>query len=158
MDPVVEQRARATELRVEGRRLSGIVIAYGDVSPSHRERFQPGSLRMADSVPLNLSHDQMRAVAWQPGGGLDLDDAEDALRMVVEVPPIPAGDAALELVRQGRATGLSIEFRAVKERREGGLRILEEAELRGIAIVTRPSYEASRVEARRAGRRLPLWL
>ena len=112
---------------------------------------------MADSVPLNLSHDAMRAVAWQPGGGLELADGDDALRMVAELPPIPAGDAALALVREGRANGLSIEFRAVRERREAGLRVVEEAELRGIAIVSRPSYEASRIEAR-AGRRLPLWL
>ena len=157
MGDLIEQRARPTELRVEGRRLSGIVLAYGDVSPSHRERFEPGSLRMAEAVHLDLHHDTMRAVAWLPNGGLELADAEDALRMTVDVPPIPAGDAALALVREGRATGLSIEFRAIKERRDAGLRILEQAELRGIAIVTRPSYEASRVEAR-AARRLPLWL
>ena len=133
------------------------MLVYGDVSPSHHERFEPGSLRMAEAIALNLAHDGMRAVAWQPGGGMSLDDAEDALRMTVAVPPIPAGDAALALVREGRASGLSIEFRAIKERRDAGLRILEAAELRGIAIVSHPSYTASRVEAR-AGRRFPLWL
>ena len=152
-----ERRDIATELRAEGRRLSGAVLVYGDVSPTHRERFEPGALRMADTVPLNIGHDAMRAVAWQPGGGLELADGEDALRMVAEIPAIPAGDAALAMVREGRAKGLSIEFRAVRERREAGLRVIEEAELRGVAIVSRPSYEQSRVEAR-SRRRLPLWL
>ena len=153
-----ERHLTGLELRAENRRLSGVVLSYADVSPSHRERFERGSLRMADAVPLNIGHDAMRAVAWQPGGGLELADAEDALRMVAEVPPIPAGDAALALVREGRATGLSIEFRAVRERREAGLRVVEEAELRGIAIVAAPSYEASRVEARRQRRRFEVWL
>ena len=35
----VERRPSATELRVEGRKLSGTVMRYGEVSPSHRERF-----------------------------------------------------------------------------------------------------------------------
>ena len=37
----MERRTFGTEVRAEGRRLSGVVLAYGDVSPSHRERFEP---------------------------------------------------------------------------------------------------------------------
>ena len=43
----VERREAGGEIRVEGRRLSGVVMKYGDISPSHRERFLPGSLRLA---------------------------------------------------------------------------------------------------------------
>ena len=68
----VERRAALGEIRVEGRRLSGVVMRYGEVSPSHKERFEPGSLRMADTVHLDLNHDRERAVAWHPGGGLEL--------------------------------------------------------------------------------------
>ena len=156
---MLERRSQRTELRIEGRRLSGVVLRYGDVSPTHRERFEPGALRFADSVPLNLSHDALRAAAWFPSGGLVLEDASDALRMVAELPPLPAADVALEQVRSGEYSGLSIEFRAEAERREGGLRIVEKAELRGIGLVRNPSYRQSRVEARRAaGRRLAPWL
>lgn len=152
-----ERRAiEGVELRVEGRRLSGIVMAYGDVSPSHRERFEPGSLRAAESVPLNLFHDAERAVAWHPGGGLELRSEADSLAMVAQLPPIPAADRALAEIRAGRIGGLSVEFRAVKERREAGLRVIEEATLSGIGIVRAPSYEASRVEAR--ARRRRIWL
>ena len=110
---------------------------------------------MAAAVHLDLHHDIERAVAWHPGGGLTLANGRDALTMRAELPPIPAADRALAEIRAGRVDGLSVEFRALKERREGGLRVIEDAELRGIGIVRAPSYGASRVEARRrSGRRL----
>ncbi len=151
---MMERRAGG-ELRAEGRRLSGVVMRYGDVSPSHRERFEPGSLRMAAAVHLDLHHDPERAVAWQPGGGLELRQEGKALTMRATLPPIPAADRALTEIRAGRATGLSVEFHAVRERREGGLRVIQEAVLNGIGIVRSPSYGGSRVEARaRSGRTL----
>ena len=151
----MERRNTGTELRAEGRRLSGVVLTFGEVSPSHRERFVPGSLRLAEAVHLDLHHDPERAIAWHPRGGLELRNEADALRMSAELPPIPAADRALAEVRAGRASGLSVEFRAVRETREAGLRVIEEAVLSGIGLVRAPSYEGSRVEARaRSGRTL----
>ena len=150
-----ERRPAATELRVEGRKLSGVVMNYGEVSPSHRERFEPGSLRMAESVHLDLHHDIERAVAWHPGGGLTLDNGRDALTMRAELPPIPAADRALDEIRSGAVRGLSVEFRPVKERRDADIRVIEDAVLTGIGIVRAPSYQQSSVEARRrSGRTL----
>ncbi|MDE0387832.1 MAG: HK97 family phage prohead protease [Rhodospirillales bacterium] len=136
------------EVRAEGRRLSGVVMAYGDVSPTHRERFEPGSLRLADAVHLDLHHDVMRAVAWHPGGGLELRHGRQALTMTATLPPIPAADRALEEVRAG-VNGLSVEFKTMRQRRDGDLRVIEDAVLSGIGIVRNPSYGASTVEARR---------
>lgn len=151
----MSERRAVGELRAEGRRLSGTVLRYGEVSPSHRERFEPGALRMAEAVPLNLFHDAERAVAWHPGGGLALENGREALTMRAELPPIPAADRALAEIRAGRVGGLSVEFRAERERREGGLRVIEAAELRGVGIVRSPSYGGSRVEARaKSGRTL----
>ena len=150
-----ERRPAATELRVEGRKLSGVVMNYGEVSPSHRERFEPGSLRMAESVHLDLHHDIERAVAWHPGGGLTLDNGRDALTMRAELPPIPAADRALDEIRSGAVRGLSVEFRPVKERRDADIRVIEDAVLTGIGIVRAASYKQSSVEARRrSGRTL----
>ncbi len=151
----VERRAAGGEIRVEGRRLSGIVMRYGDVSPSHRERFLPGSLRLADAVHLDLFHDIERAVAWHPGGGLTLQNGRNTLSMRAELTPIPAADRALDEVRSGKVGGLSVEFRAVKEHRDGDIRVIEEAILSGVGIVRAPSYLQSGVEARqRSGRTL----
>ena len=52
----IEHRA-GREFRVQGRTLSGVVMAYGNVSPGHRERFQPGAFGPAPSAPLNIQHD-----------------------------------------------------------------------------------------------------
>ena len=145
----VERRTAAVELRVEGRRLTGTVMNYGEISPSHRERFEPGSLRMAEAVHLDLDHDPERAVAWHPGGGLVIENGRDSMTMRAELPPIPAADRALDEIRAGKITGLSVEFRAVRERRDGDLRVIEDAVLSGVGIVRTPSYGAARVEARR---------
>ena len=145
----VERRSAAVEFRIEGRRLSGTVMRYGTISPSHRERFEPGSLRLAGAVHLDLDHDPERAVAWHPGGGLAIENGRDSMTMRAELPPIPAADRALADIRDGKVTGLSVEFRAVRERRDGDLRVIEEAVLSGIAIVRSPSYSNARVEARR---------
>ena len=150
-----ERRFAGFELRAEGRRLSGTVLRYGDVSPTHKERFAPGSIRLAEAIHLDLHHDVERAVAWHPGGGLALDNGRQALTMRAELPPIPAADRALAEIRAGRVNGLSVEFQAVQERREGEIRVIEDAVLAGIGIVARPSYGGSRVEARaRSGRTL----
>ena len=87
MEP--ERLALETEARVEGRRVSGDVMRFGEQSPTHRERFEPGSLLLADSVSFNLFHDAERSIAWHPGGGLSLESGEDALRMEAMLPPIP---------------------------------------------------------------------
>ena len=106
-----ERRYSGTEFRAEGRRLSGTVMRYGDISPSHRERFEPGSLRMAEAVHLDLHHDVERAVAWHPGGGLTLQNGRGELRMTAALPPIPAADRALAEIKAGRVDGLSVESR-----------------------------------------------
>lgn len=146
---MTDERRYTAEVRAEGRRLVGTVMRYGAISPSHRERFEPGSIRLAEAVHLDLHHDPERAVAWHPGGGLHLKNGSDSLTMRAELPPIPAADRALADIKAGRVGGLSVEFRALKERRDSGIRVIEAAELRGIGIVRSPSYESSRVEARR---------
>ena len=153
----IERRTAATEIRVEGRKLTGTVMRYGDVSPTHKERFEPGAFRLAETVILDVDHDRERAIAWTPGGGMELADGDNRLELAAELPPIPAADRALEEIKSG-ANGLSVEFRARKERRDGDIRVVEEAELIGVAVVASPSYELSRVEARRAKRRLKPWL
>ena len=129
--PEVERRAALGEIRVEGRKLTGTVIRYGEVSPSHKERFAPGSIRMAGAVHLDLNHDRERVVAYHPGGGLELSSGVRTLELVAELPPIPAADRALEEIRAGKVTGLSVEFRALKESRVDGVRVIEEAGIVG---------------------------
>ena len=67
------ERRYAGEIRVSGRTLSGPALVYGDIAPSHRERFLPGAFGDAVSgapVALNLQHDPERVIA-RNGDGTD---------------------------------------------------------------------------------------
>ena len=134
------------EFRVAGRTLSGVAMRYGDVSPDFRERFMPGAFGAVSTIPINLQHDGAIIVA--PDALLT--DSPRELRVRAE---LPAGSAALALVRRGALNGFSIEFRAQSERREAGVRVVERADLTGLALVDRGAYPGARAEVRaRSGR------
>ena len=140
-----EHRA-GCELRVSGRTLSGTVLRYGDLSPEHRERFAPGAFAPVPAVPLNLQHD--RTIVLMPAERYALIDSERALEVRAE---LPADSAALKLVRRGALNGFSVEFHSRSETRESGVRVIERAELVGVALVDEPSYPESAAEIRRRG-------
>ena len=104
------------ELRMEGRRLSGVVMRYGDTAPlkraalhrggtAQRETFAPGALYPAEAVSLNIDHLPLVSLAYHPGGGLQLHPGEDAFTFDAILPPIPASDVALREYRAGRLSG-----------------------------------------------------
>ena len=152
---MTQTERRVVELRADpdGRRLSGVVMPYGEVSPSFRERFEPGAFPGADraDVVLNVQHERGRALARTGGGGLVLTDGPDALRMAASLPQTREADDVLSLVRAGVLRGLSVEFRAIDEADEGGVRVIRRAELSGLAVVDRAAYEGAAVAARNAG-------
>ena len=145
---------RFCELRAEAaeRVLSGTAIRYGDVAtlPWGRERFEAGAfdVRAADVI-LNSMHDRASPLA-RTGGGLMLTDSATALEIRAELPETRAANDVLELVRAKVLRGLSIEFNAKRERMLGGVRVIERAELRGVAVVDNPAYPGSVITAMRA--------
>ena len=99
---ITERRAAAVELRVDGRKLSGVVMAYGEVSQSHRERFEPGSLRLADVVHLDLHHDPRTRHSLVARRRTRRSETRKApFYLPPDLPPIPAADRALDEVRTG---------------------------------------------------------
>lgn len=152
----MERVTVASEVRAEGRTLEGTVMRFGDYSPGHRERFLPGSLVRHGDTWLDLEHDVSRVIAWEGGGGLSFEETADALTMRAVLPRIPLADLALADIRSGKRTGLSVEFDALRERREAqtGVRLLELAKLAGIGLVSAPSFNASRVELRAGPKRI----
>ena len=143
-----EHRA-GCEFRVVGRTLSGTAMRYGDISPDFNERFVPGAFGEVRGVDLNLQHDPAVVVAR----GVSLTDTAVALRVSAT---LPEGSAALALVRRRALNAFSIEFRATAERRDAaGVRVVERAELTGLALVDRGAFPASLAEVRaRSGRRM----
>ena len=147
---------RYVELRADdtGRTLRGVAVTYGDVAKvaGLEERIQPGAL---GDVILNASHDRAAPLARTGGAGLELSDTAERLAFAATLPETRAADDVLTLVRTGVMRGASIEMRVSAQRFEGGVRVIERAQLGGIAIVDSPAYPASEIEARRAARPAP---
>ena len=142
----MEAETRAgLEFRVSGRTLSGVVLRYGDVAPEHRERFLPGALAPVPDVPMNVQHHKGLVVL--EAGSFALTDSERMLEVRAE---LPEGSAAIQLVRRGALRGFSLEFHALEERSEAGIRVIERAELVGVALCDQPAYPASKAEVRAA--------
>ena len=140
-------------MAVSGRRLRGVVVAYGDTAMTRAgpERFEPGAfgdVAELDTV-LNVQHTAAIPIARTGGSGLTLADSPDALAFEAVLPNTRAADDALELVRTGVLRGASMEFLAFEERNEAGVRVVTRAALPGLGLVDRPAFPASTVEARR---------
>ena len=146
-----ERTVRPLELRTDGRRLSGTVLRYGSVSPAHQERFEPGSFDLSGGPPryLDYRHNRFQVLVHE-GAGLELRDTPEALTMIANLPALPLADVALSEIAAGRLSGLSIEYKPVRERQEGNLNVVEKAILRGIGLVESPSFRDSRVELRQS--------
>ena len=82
------------------------------------------------------------------GSGLTLLDTKQALEVRAELPNTREADDVLQLVETRVYRGLSIEFKATRERMVSGVRTIQAARLTGIAICDRPAYPQSAVEAR----------
>lgn len=144
---MIEHRL-AQEFRIAGRTLTGAAMVYGDTSPDFRERFLPGAFGEVRTIDVNLQHDPDLVAAR----GAMLTDGPRELRVRAE---LAEGSAALGLVRRGALNGFSIEFHARSERRESGVRVVERADLTGLALVDRGAYPAAKAEIRkRSGKRL----
>lgn len=139
------ERTAPLELRATGRTLTGEAIRYGERATDRPERFAPGAFQpIGDMVRLNLQHDPAIVLA-QTGDRLTVTDTPEALQVRATLKP----GAALTLLQRGALGGLSVEFRSLAERRDGGERIIERARLEDIGLVDVPSY-AGRLELRRS--------
>ncbi len=146
---------RAFEFRRNRRRLQGTAIRYGSVArtPLGPERFEPGAFGDVQAIDaiLNVQHDRRKPLVRTDGGGLTLADSATALTIRAELPRTQESDDALTLVRNRVLRGLSIEFKALRERVENGIRVISRAALIGIGLVDRPAYQDSLVEIRQDG-------
>ena len=152
---MTETEFRAFVFRQDGRRLQGTAIRYGDVArtPLGPERFERGAFGDVQAVDaiLNIQHDRRKPLVRTDGGGLTLTDSATALTIRAELPNTQESNDALELVRMRVLRGLSIEFEALRERVENGIRVISRAALIGIGLVDRPAYRDSLVEIRQDG-------
>ena len=159
---------RYIEIRADddGRTLRGVAVEYGDTAklPFGEERIEAGAFGALGDVILNAYHDRAAPLARTGGAGLTLADSAERLAFAADLPETREADDVLTLVRRGVVRGASVEMRVTGQRFEGGVRVIERAQLSAIGIVDTPAYPASEIEARRAARPQPkpkgrrLWL
>ena len=135
--------------------LTGTLLTYGERASDRPEQFEAGALSWpADGVVLREQHDRK-----QPLARFTPTVEGNEVRVAIPLPDTQRSRDALTNVRAGVFRGLSVEFRAVSERYEAGVRVITAAALGGAGLVDDPSYKGSRVEVRdKRTRRRRVWL
>lgn len=162
-----ERRFHSFEFRAAGSSgspgtLAGVVMPYGvdtELAPGIRERFEAGAFGpdvAGLDVVANRQHQRGDALARTGGGGLVLADAPDALRATLELPDTQSGRDVATLASRGVLRGFSVEFAGARDAFVGGVRVVREARLIGLAVVDTPAYgdalASLRARAAEAGR------
>ena len=144
---------RADESRQSPGRLYGVIMKYNTRAQDRAELFEPGALKWDASLLLNRQHDRaspiMRVTPIVVG---------DEVRIDQPLLDSAAGRSAAVEIRGGLMTGLSIEFKSLRETVSGGIRRISSALLGGVGLVDSPSYSAASVEVRAKHKRRQIWL
>ena len=154
-------RAFAADLAVradrDGRTVSGIVVPFDTVArvsdggPAYDERFARGAFaktiaERGDRVKLLLQHDSSEPI----GRATLLREDTAGLYGEFRVSAVPAGEQALELVRDGVIDSFSVGFTPIKHSSDGRVTVRTEVRLREASLVTFGAYDGARVLALRA--------
>ena len=137
--------------------LRGVLMRYGEQAVDRRERFKQGALAWSPSgVILNRQHSSQEPImVVHPRVDGDQVSLEEPL------PDTQSGRDAASAIRSGAVTGLSVEFRSLRQTVQRGVRTIEEAILTGAGLVDAPGYQDATVEMRRrldAPHRTAPWL
>ena len=141
--------------------LSGVLMSYGTKAKDREEMFEMNALHWdAEGILIREQHNRqapiIRAFPYLEGR---------ELRISAPLLNTTRGRDVAEAMKGPNPlySGLSVEFRAEKESRRGGVRVISSAYLGGAGLVDSPSYQDSKVEVREdSGLTLPgvatLWL
>ena len=154
-------RSYAADLSIradgDGRTVAGIVVPFdtearvSDGGRPYDERFQRGAFaktiaERGDRVKLLMQHDSHEPI----GRATLLREDTAGLYGEFRVSAVPAGDQALELVRDGVIDSFSVGFAPVKHARDGDVTVRTEVALREASLVTFPAYDSARILSMRA--------
>ena len=147
----------AVELRASDAspgRLSGVLLTYGERAADRPELFEPGALAWpSNGIVLRRQHSRAAPIAR-----IVPEVRGDQVVLDAELPDTAAGRDAAAEIRGGLLAGLSVEFRATRERMAGGVRRIGHALLTGAGLVDSPAYAGSTVEVRQRTGRRRVWL
>ena len=143
---------RFSELIQKGKTIEGTALRYGEVATGapFPERFEPGAFSPIGDIPFTVQHDRSRIIARTGGGGLDIEDTTESLKIRAKLLETREAQDAHLMISNGLLRGLSIEFYAnFRESQDmNGVRVLSRAVLTTISAVDDPAYSGSEIEAR----------
>ena len=136
---------------VEGKpaRLTGVLMPYGEQAKDRAEVFERGALAWDEGgVVLRRQHNRQ-----QPILKFTPIERDGVLTVDAAIPSTAAGADCAAEIRSGLLTGLSVEFRSIREKFVGGVRRIAKAHLSGAGLVDSASYSGATVEARERKRK-----
>lgn len=131
----------------EDGRVSGLAASYGNVDEGG-DMIVPGAMSKAlagvTTLPMLMYHDQQKPIGvWDK-----LRETAKGLEVSGRFTLATAhGREAYELTKDGALTGLSIGYRATKERQDGAVRRLEQLKLYEVSLVAVPMNLRARVSS-----------
>ena len=140
--------------RLSPGRLQGVLLPYGERASDRPEVFEAGALHWPDDgILVREMHDRKRPIVRVVPEVRDNEVVIDT-----PLPDTTAGRDAAANVRGGVLRGLSVEFRAERQRFDNGLRRIARALLVGAGLVDEGAYAGAIVEVRdRGGLRRYWW-
>ena len=137
---VVDTRIKKMPAGFPRGRLTGTLMTYERRAVDRPEIFESTALICPENgIVINEQHDRqqaiIRAIPYLKGDAV--------LYGCFRLPDTQRGRDAAISVRNGTLSGLSVEFRSMREGRRDGLRVIRSAKLLGAALVDTASYSDS---------------
>jgi HK97 family phage prohead protease len=119
--------------------IDGLAVTYGVDHPCPKtgttERFAPGCFASAHRLPVKVlvQHDYDAQLS-ESGNDLALFEAPDGLAFRFTPPRTPQGSAAVGMVQSRNRPCVSVGYRVLRDRMDGDVRVIVEAELKEISL------------------------
>ena len=147
---IVSVELRASEDGDSPGTIAGQFLPIGRIASDRREVFIPGACVFpGGGVRLLLEHQGREVMTFEPVA------TSDGYHIEAVLPNSPEGVEAAELVKSGKRSALSVEFRALEAEIVSQVREVRSALIEAAALVSAPAYEQARAELR--GRALRWW-
>ena len=151
-------RTYEAPIEVEGRTVDVRVVPFGEVArvadpprwEEYDEEWMPGCFdhQFAAASRIHANYEHMEGPAHIVGHGVSLRAETDGYHLTSKIHRTNAGDATLELLRDGALPSVSLEARAVRNvRTAGGVVQRVKAHLRGFAFCRQGAFAGAQVLA-----------
>lgn len=153
---IYEKRLSPIDLRQRGKLLEGYAATFGTeglIDNSYVEIIAPGAFRSSlasghDILAL-ADHDHTKVLGRTATRTLRLSEDAHGLAFEIDLPDTTIGRDILALAERGDLGGMSFGFKAIREDRTAGKRVLNAVQLIEISVVSAwPAYGNTSVNAR----------